>query len=74
MCFLKGTSMPRTIRKNLIFKCESALNCLDSLDEYIWEMDMMHQGRQPAITAMKKTLVEGHEVLRGLWRTLRKQL
>jgi len=66
--------MPRTIRKNLILKAESALNCLDSLDGYIFEMDMLHQGRQPAITAMKKPIVEGHEVLRQLWQALRKQL
>jgi len=55
-------------------KVESALNLIDSLDEYIFEMDILHEGRQPAITAMKKTLVEGHEVLRQLWHALRKQL
>jgi len=66
--------MPRTVRKTLIMKAESALNLIDSLDEYIFEMDILHEGRQPAITAMKKTLVEGHEVLRQLWHALRKQL
>jgi len=73
--FEKGQGiMPRTIRKTLILKVESALNCLDSLDEYIFEMDILHEGRQPAITAMKKTIVEGHEMLRVLWKALRKQL
>jgi hypothetical protein len=66
--------MPRTTRKNLIFKARSALNCLDSLDEYLYEMSQMHQGRQPAIDTMAPILIEGHEQLRKLWKALLNQL
>jgi len=66
--------MPKTIRKVLLEKAESALNNLDRLDEYLFEMDQLHGGRQPAITRMAPTLIEGHEVLRNLWRKLKSQL
>ena len=66
--------MPKTIRKVLLEKAESALNCIDRLDEYLFEMDQLHKGRQIAITNMKATLIEGHEVLRSLWRQLKSQL
>ena len=66
--------MPKTIRKVLLEKAESALNNLDRLDEYLFEMNQLHGGRQPAITQMAPTLVEGHEVLRNLWRKLKSQL
>jgi hypothetical protein len=66
--------MGRTIRKSLIEKARLALNCIDFLDEYIWEMHEMHQGRQPAIEAMGPILLEGHEQLRRLWRALKDQL
>jgi len=66
--------MPKTIRKVLIEKAESALNNIDRLDEYLYEMDQLHGGRQPAITQMAPTLIEGHEVLRSLWRQLKSQL
>jgi len=66
--------MPKTIRKTLIEKAESALNNLDRLDEYLFEMDQLHEGRQPAITNMAPVLLEGHEQLRQLWVALKKQL
>ena len=66
--------MPKTIRKVLLEKAESALNNIDRLDEYLFEMDQLHGGRQPAITQMAPTLIEGHEVLRSLWRQLKSQL
>ena len=66
--------MPKTIRKVLLEKAESALNNLDRLDEYLFEMDQLHGGRQPAIIRMAPTLIEGHEVLRNLWRKLKSQL
>jgi len=66
--------MPKTIRKVLLEKAESALNNIDRLDEYLFEMDRLHGGRQPAITNMAPTLCEGHEVLRSLWRQLKSQL
>lgn len=66
--------MPRTTRKSLIMKAESALNCIDSLDEYLVEMHEMHQGRQPAIEEIGPVLIEGHEQIRRLWKALRKQL
>jgi len=66
--------MPKTIRKVLLEKAESALNNIDRLDEYLFEMDQLHKGRQPAITQMAPTLIEGHEVLRSLWRQLKSQL
>ena len=66
--------MPKTIRKVLLEKAESALNNLDRLDEYLFEMDQLHGGRQPAITNMKKIMVEGHEAVRQLWKALKSQL
>ena len=66
--------MPKTIRKVLLEKAESALNCIDRLDEYLYEMDQLHKGRQPAITNMKQSLVSGHKVLRELWKILKSQL
>ena len=66
--------MPKTIRKVLLEKAESALNNIDRLDEYLFEMDQLHKGRQAAITQMASTLIEGHEVLRSLWRQLKSQL
>jgi len=66
--------MSRTIRKTLIMKAESAINCIDGLDEYLMEMDELHQDRQPAITNMAPILLQGHEQLRQLWTALRKQL
>ena len=50
------------------------MNNIDRLDEYLFEMDQLHKGRQPAITQMAPTLIEGHEVLRSLWRQLKSQL
>jgi len=66
--------MPKTIRKVLIEKAESALNNIDRLDEYLFEMDQLHKGRQEAITSMKGMLIEGHEAVRMLWKVLRSQL
>lgn len=66
--------MPRTIRKTLILKARSALSNIDNLDEYLYEMDQLHGGRQPAITDMAPTLIEGHEVIRKLWTALLNQL
>ena len=66
--------MPKTIRKVLIEKAESALNNIDRLDEYLYEMDQLHKGRQPAITQMAPSLIDGHEVIRQLWKYLKSQL
>ena len=66
--------MPKTIRKVLLEKAESALNNIDRLDEYLFEMDQLHKGRQPAITNLKSILIEGHEELRTLWKYLKSQL
>jgi hypothetical protein len=66
--------MSKTIRKVLLEKADSALLCLDRLDEYLMEMDNLHEGRQPAITTMAPILVEGHEQIRKLWKALKSQL
>jgi len=66
--------MPRTIRKDLILKAKSSLRNLDNMDEYLYEMAMMHQGRQPAIDEYAPILLEGHEQLRSLWKALLKRL
>jgi len=66
--------MPKTIRKVLLEKAESALNNIDRLDEYLFEMDQLHKGRQPAITNMALILLSGHDALRTLWRQLKSQL
>lgn len=73
--FEKGLAiMPRTIRKDLILKARSALRELDNMDEYLFEMSQMHQGRQQAIDKMAPILLEGHEQLRKLWTALLNQL
>ena len=71
---MRGTVMPKTTRKVLLEKAEQALNCIDRLDLYLMDMDLIHGGRQPAIDQMKKTLVQGHEQIRVLWKILQSQL
>lgn len=66
--------MPRTIRKDLQMKARSSLRNLDNMDQYLFEMDQMHGGRQPAITKLAPILIQGHEQLRKLWLALLNQL
>ena len=66
--------MPKGIRELLRIKADQALNCLDRMDGYLYDMDIMHQDRQPAITEMKGTLIKGHEQLRLMWQALKAQL
>ena len=71
---MRGTVMPKTTRKVFLEKAEQALNCIDRLDLYLMDMDLIQRGRQPAIDQMKKTLVQGHEQIRVLWKILQSQL
>ena len=66
--------MPRTIRKTLINKAKLALTYIESLDITLYEMSELHGGRQPAITELVPTLIEGHEQLRRLWSALLNRL
>jgi hypothetical protein len=51
-----------------------ALACVDRLDLYLFNMDELAAGRQPAIDFMKPTMVNGHEAVRQLWKALLVQL
>jgi len=66
--------MPKTIRKVLLEKCDQAQNCLDRMDLYLMDMELIADGRQPAIIQMKRNLLLGHDQLRVLWTTLKSQL
>lgn len=66
--------MARTIRKDLILKTEQALNNIDRLDQYLYDMGIEADGRQPAIDSIAPTLLDAHEMVRQLWQALRKQL
>jgi hypothetical protein len=66
--------MPKTIRKQLIDAADSSLRALIRLDQNLMRMDLLADGRQPAITEIKSTLIEGHEALRVLWTELYNQL
>lgn len=66
--------MPKTIRKVLLEKCDQAQNCLDRMDLYLMDMELIAEGRQPAIYQMKRSLLLGHDQLRTLWQTLKSQL
>ncbi len=66
--------MARTTRKNLLLKCEQAISIIDRLDIYLMEMDTLAAGRQPAIDLMKGPMIDGHEAIRRLWKTLFSQL
>lgn len=66
--------MPRSTRKELTRKAECALRLCDNLDAYLMEMDVLADGRQPAIVKMRPIMVQGHEAVRSLWTALRRQL
>jgi len=66
--------MPKTIRKVLLEKCDQAQNCLDRMDLYLMDMELIAEGRQPAIEQMKRNLLLGHDSLRVLWQRLKAQL
>lgn len=66
--------MARTIRKDLILKTEQALNNIDRLDQYLYDMGILADGRQPAIDEIAPTLLQIHETVRDLWKALRRQL
>jgi len=66
--------MPRSTRVELRRKADCALKLLDNLDVYLMEMDLVADGRQPAILEAKQMLVKGHDALRTLWQALRQSL
>ena len=66
--------MAQSTRKILINLSAQALDKLDVLDEILYNMNGLHQGRQPAITKMSPMLIKGHEALRDLWTLLKEQL
>jgi len=66
--------MPKTIRKVLLEKCDQAQNCLDRMDLYLMDMELIAKGRQPAIIQIKRNLLLGHDHLRILWTLLKSQL
>ena len=66
--------MPRSVRKQLLNLAEQSLHAIDGLDTRLQVMDELHEGRQPALTAMAPMLVDGHEAIRALWRALKAEL
>ena len=66
--------MSRSIRKQLLDSAEQALDRIHALDEILYNMEAMAEGRQPIITDFTRVLVRAHKVLYGLWKDLRDQL
>jgi len=66
--------MPKTIRKQLLEKADQAIRATHRLDEILFLMDSLAQGRQPAIQQWAAMLLEGHEAVRTLWEAFRREL
>ena len=66
--------MSRSIRKQLIDSADQALDRIVALDEILYNMEAMSEGRQPLITEITPLLVKGHNALYQLWKSLRDQL
>ena len=66
--------MSRSIRKQLLDSAEQALDRIHALDEILYNMEAMAEGRQPLITNITPTLVRGHKALYHIWKNLRDQL
>lgn len=66
--------MPRTTRNQLLELARQALEDIDRLDVYLYDMSRRAKGRQPAIDEMASILIEGHQQLRVLWSTLKSRL
>ena len=66
--------MSRSIRKQLIDSSQQALNRIEDLDEILYNMEAMSEGRQPLITEITPLLVKGHNALYQVWTSLRDQL
>ncbi len=64
----------RTTRKTLIDKHQSAILALNHLNEIIYSMVQVADGRSDPITEMAPLLVDGHDTLKQLWGALRDQL
>jgi hypothetical protein len=72
--YLQEHTMPRSTRKNLLLKAQQSLIAIDRLDLYLMDMSELAAGRQPAITELAPTLIQGHQVVRHLWQQLKEQL
>ena len=66
--------MARSIRKQLIDSANQALDRIEALDEILYNMEAMAEGRQPLITDFTPTLTRGSKALYTLWKSLRDQL
>jgi len=66
--------MSRSIRKQLLDSAEQALDRIHALDEILYNMEAMAEGRQPLITDFTPILVKGSKALYTLWKSLRDQL
>ncbi len=66
--------MPRSTRQILIDYAFQALDKLNLLDEILYNMEALSDGRQPAITEMSPVLLQGSEAVRQLWTILKDQL
>ena len=66
--------MARSIRKQLIDSAQQALDRIEALDEILYNMEAMAEGRQPLITDFTPTLTRGSKALYTLWKSLRDQL
>ena len=64
----------RTTRKALITKYHSAVLACNKLDEIVFSMNTLAEGKSEPLAMMSPVLVDAHAVVRRLWDTLREQL
>ncbi len=64
----------RTTRKALLTKHHSAVLACNKLDEILFSMVTLAEGKSEPLIKMAPVLAEGHKVLRDLWDTLREQM
>jgi hypothetical protein len=66
--------MPRTTRKMICDRADSAISGIDYLDVCLMDIDQLAAGRQPAIDLYRLPLLEMHNLLRAQWKAFRKLL
>jgi len=66
--------MATSIRRQILELHRQGMDHIDRLDLLLADMKVRAGDRQPALDAYGPILIEAHEQLRSLWRSLRKEL
>jgi len=66
--------MAESIRKRILKTYDQVERHLDALDACLYYMETIADGRQPALLEYHQILLDGHDAIRDLWKSLRAQL